>query len=110
MEDEEKKTKRTPVRVVGTKGGSALVEWGERRAYVPAGAVRDGAVSDLTLQRGVPYGVPWDDLREGLAARMHAAGIWTKDDLARNARLGFETARRFELSLGDLNRFAHEEG
>ena len=108
MEDEEKKKpKRTPVRVVGTKGGSSLVEWGERRAYVPAGAVKDGNVSDLTLQRGVPYGVPWDDLAEGLAAKMHAVGIWTKEDMARNARLGFETAG---LSLGALNTFAHKEG
>ena len=109
MEDEVKeKPKRTPVRVVATKGGSSLVEWGECRAYVPASSVKGDAVSDLTLSRGIPYGVPWDDLAEGLAAKMHGVGIWTTDDLAHNARLAFQTAR--PLSLGALNRFAYEEG
>jgi len=111
MEDEVKeKPKRTPVRVVATKGGSSLVEWGERRAYVPASSVKGGAVSDLTLSRGIPYGVPWDDLAEGLAAKMHLQGLWTVADLAANARLSLEIAKRYKLSLGDLNRFAHKEG
>ena len=108
--DEKEKPKRTAVWVVRVKGDSALVEWGDRRGYVPVGAVKDDTVSAVTLKRAVPYGVPWDDLAEGLAAKMHAANIWTTDDLARNARVGFEAARPFKLSLGDLNRFAHKEG
>ena len=108
MEDEKKeKPKPVPVRVIGTKGASSLVEWDLTRGYVPASSVKDGCVSPTTLKRAVPYGVPWDELQEGLAVKMRKAGIWTKGDLAANARLGFETAK---LSLGDLNRFAHKEG
>ncbi len=110
MEKEEKKPKPVPVMVVGTKGESALVEWDLKRGYVPASSVKDGAVSPATLKRAIPYGVPWDDLSEGLATVMRKAGIWTTDDLARNARLGWDAARPFKLSLGDLNRFAHKEG
>jgi len=111
MEDEVKeKPKKVPVQVVRTKGASSLVEWEEQRGYIPAGSVKDGLVSPTTLKRSVPYGVPWDELAEGLTAKMCAVGIWTADDLARNARLGFETARPYKLSLGDLNRFAHKEG
>lgn len=110
MEEKKTRPKRTAVRVVGVKGDSALVEWGGRRGYVPVGAVKDDTVSAVILKRAIPYGVPWDDLAEGLAAAMHAVGIWTKGDLGRNARLGFETARPFGLSLGALNAFAHKEG
>ena len=111
MEDEVKeKPKPVPVIVVGTKGGSSLVEWEGRRGYVPASSVKEGFVSPTTLKRAIPYGVPWDDLAEGLAARMHGVGIWTTDDLAHNTRLAFQTARSFKLSLGALNRFAYEEG
>jgi hypothetical protein len=108
--EEKEKPKRTAVKVVGTKGDSALVQWGEQRGYVPVSAVKNGTVSAVTLKRAVPYGVSWDDLAEGLAAKMHTVGIWTTDDLAKNARLGFETARPFKLSLGALNTFAHKEG
>ena len=111
MEDEAKeKPKPIPVKVIGTKGASSLVEWEGQRGYVPASSVKDGMVSPATLKRSVPYGVPWDDLAEGLAVRMRSVGIWTTENLAHNARLGFETARPFKLSLGDLNRFAHKEG
>ena len=111
MEEEKKeKPKPVPVRIVGTKGASSLVEWDLTRGYVPASSVKDGKVSPTTLKRAVPYGVPWDDLAEGLTAKMCRVGIWTKEDLAHNARLGFETARPYKLSLGDLNRFAHKEG
>ena len=54
--------------------------------------------------------MPWDDLAEGLAVKMHSAGLWTVADLAANARLSLEIAKRYKLSLGDLNRFAHKEG
>ncbi len=110
MDEEKVKPKPVPVMVVGTKGESALVEWDLKRGYVPASSVKGGAVSPVTLKRAIPYGVPWDNLSEGLAAVMRKAGIWTTDDLARNARLGFETARPFKLSLGALNTFAHKEG
>lgn len=108
--DEEKKAKPVPVKVVGTKGDSALVEWDLKRGYVPASSVKDGAVSPVTLKKAVPYGVPWDDLSEGLAKRFHDAGLWTVDDLVRNARLSWEIAKPHKLSLGDLNRFAAKEG
>jgi len=111
MEDEVKeKPKPVPVTVVGTKGGSSLVEWEGRRGYVPASSVKEGFVSPTTLKRAIPYGVPWDDLAEGLAAKMHLQGLWTVADLAANARLSLEIAKRYKLSLGDLNRFAHKEG
>jgi hypothetical protein len=109
MADEEK-PKRISVRVVGIQGESALVEWDGRRGYVPQRAIKDGTVTPTTLKKAIPYGVPWDELAEGLAARMYSAGIWTKKDLAQNMQLAWELARPWKLGLSDLNRFAHKEG
>ncbi|RPI92581.1 MAG: hypothetical protein EHM39_13500, partial [Chloroflexi bacterium] len=77
-----------PVRIIETKGASALVEWDAgdmlRRAYVPKGAVTDGQADATILALGIPYGIDWPALLdlsgvtvETVTAALRRAGIWT---------------------------------
>ena len=92
-----KKAQPVPVRVVGEKGHSALVQWrgehGPRRAYVPREAVDGGRVDADVLGKGIEYGVAWErylDLSfvtaEVLAGKLRKAGLWNLDDLQLNDR------------------------
>ena len=83
---------RLPVRLVGQKDGSALVEWLDeaglyRRAYVPADKVKDNTVASKELAKGIPYGLPWEEWIEVTATPEHIAnelrrhGVWCWADL-----------------------------
>lgn len=117
--EEKKKPKRVDVKVLGVKGGSALVEHvkdGVRRAYVPASSVKDGTVSEVTLKRGVAYGVPWEGVKlkatsEEVAAKLRNAGIWTREDLLRNQQAAVGALQAaYQVDLAALNRLAAKEG
>lgn len=110
---------RHPVRAIETRGASCLVEWvagGEaHRAFIPAEALAPDVPASV-LERGVPYGLPWQDVpvaREGLPAAiaraLHNAGIWTGDDLVRNQRAAMGAVQAaLQIHLGALNQFAHD--
>jgi hypothetical protein len=81
-----------PVKVIGQKDGSALVEWQDgdgmyHRAYVPQEKVAGGAVEPKVLEKGIPYGLPWEEWIEVTATPAHVAnelrrmGVWCKADL-----------------------------
>ncbi len=110
MTEEKKKPKPVPVRIIKTKGDSALVEHEGTRVYVPVSSVKDGGVSPITLKRGVPYGLPFEELDPGLAEALHAIGIWTAKDLSARQRDAWEMGKGFGIDLGALNRFAHKGG
>jgi hypothetical protein len=89
-----KREKMIPVRLIRAKGKSALVQWGKgyglRRAYVPTGKVENGKCAESALDAGAPHGEDWDNVvkdaieqitSERIAAELHLAGIWTKEDL-----------------------------
>ena len=105
------------VKVVATKGGSSLVEWGNcRRAYVPAEAVIDGKVDAKILEWGVPYGVPWERVKlcpevlARLVKGLHAKGIWTAEDLSRNQKGAIDAlVAAYGVDLASLNALAREE-
>ena len=65
-EKKERKPKLVAVKVIESKGKSALVQWADgedlRRAYVPASKVKDGQCDEDALGAGIPYGVPWEEL------------------------------------------------
>lgn len=84
-------TKRTKVKVVKQHGKSALVEW--HRAYVPVERVIDDTCDDETLERGIPHGIPWEELidvgsitPEAIACELRAHGLWTRADLNQRDR------------------------
>ena len=95
QEQEQPKAKppdpRLPVRLVAHKDGSALVEWidlyGYHRAYVPLDRLKDGTVSAKDLERGIPYGLPWEDwievsaTPESIANELRRRGIWRWEDM-----------------------------
>lgn len=83
---------RLPVRVVGQREGSALVEWIDeagmyRRAYVPPGKIKDGTIAAKDLKKGIPYGLPWEDwikieaTPERIANELRRMGMWTWQDI-----------------------------
>ena len=90
---QERKPKTVAVRVVGQKGKSALVEWEAEgdlcRAYVPASEVEGDRCGEDVLARGVPYGVPWEDLvgpvaPEAVGKQLRRRGIWTRADIEKD--------------------------
>ena len=109
MEEEKKKPEPIPVRVVGEKGESALVEYQVdgmyRRRYVPGKSVKDrernrGEVSPITLGKGIVYGLPWEDFveitatPESVANELRRRGVWYIEDMnhsaIKHARIAFD--------------------
>jgi len=94
IEEKKAKVKLIMVKTIKAKGEGALVEWMEksilRRATVPLYAVQDSQVEDTVLVAGIPYGLPWEDVKlaqpkgADIANALRAAGIWTKQDLFDN--------------------------
>jgi hypothetical protein len=83
------------VRVIESRGESALVEWvaedgALKRAYVPTA---HGFYDADDLEAGVPYGDPWEDLvddvvvmGQDVAAALRRGGFWTAEDVERDPR------------------------
>ncbi len=110
-----------PAITIRGQGAARLVEFvqnGKReRRVVPAEAVQDGAISPESLADGIPYGIPWAKLielsatPELLEANLHAAGIWTLEDLS--APGGAQAAmgaiqKTYGLDLSNLIRLASQ--
>ena len=83
---------RLPVRLVGHQGESALVEWLDgdgmyRRVHVPLVKLEDGTVSGKDLERGIPYGLPWEEwievqaTPEKVANELRRQGVWCWQDV-----------------------------
>ncbi len=95
MDEEKKKPEPVPVRVVGEKGESSLVEYQVdgmyQRRYVPKKSVKDGAVSPITLGKGIVYGLPWEDFieitatPESVANKLRQRGVWYIEDMIHSA-------------------------
>jgi len=96
MSEEEKK--RIEVKTIETKGASSLVEFVKDdrvfRVFVPKGKIKDDTCDPDVLEKGTPYGVPWEDLLdlsdvspETIAQELRARGIWTADDLLQHDRV-----------------------
>jgi hypothetical protein len=116
MDEKKTQSKLIPVRLVGTTGKSALVEWLDKkslhRASLPIEKVADKI--DLELLEAAPaFGVPWADMPiksvtgEQLQAAMYAAGFWTDQDVMKRAPEIFGVLQALlGLHLGSLVEFA----
>lgn len=88
-EQQQPEPKRVRVRVMGHKGKSALVQTDDlKRYYVPANMVRDDMIAKDVLEKGVRYGVPWEEYlgfdeasAETVGMMLRKAGIYTLADL-----------------------------
>lgn len=89
-----------PVKIIGSKGRSVLVQVeGPRRYYIPRSAVKDGQVEADVIAKGITYGIEWEtylDLSEitiaALASKLRRNGIWTQEDLEQKDRRGAQLA------------------
>lgn len=90
-----KKTPLTRIRVtvIETVGESALVQYQTgatvERKYIPIAEIGDKQVLDEVLERGIPYGYPFEDIKlefdsEKFASELRKIGVWTADDALRN--------------------------
>jgi hypothetical protein len=111
---------RIAVKVIGVKGGSALVEWHEvhngepwyHRAYIPIGRVEGetGTVDAQDLAGGIPYGLPWENYivitatPERIANELRKRGVWCWLDI-NNVALD-DVNRAFDR--GDFTRRVRE--
>jgi hypothetical protein len=92
-EQEVKKTYKK-VRIVKSRGKSAVVEWVYRgKAYrktVPLDEVEGEKIDSDVLKKCPDYGVPWakevspDATPGDLEEALHNAGIWTAEDAFKN--------------------------
>lgn len=77
------------VKTIATQGQVALVEWVDdftHRAVVPATDVVEGMVEEVTLARGVPFGMDIAsvislDYSALLAEELHRRGLWNGADI-----------------------------
>ena len=111
---------RVPVRLVDSRGASALVEWSDpdlHRGYVPLQEVaKDSTVPAPVLAEAIPYGVAWEKhltleaTPEKLAHALRVRGIWTANDLRKKQQVALGAIiATYGVDLGALNRAAHKE-
>ena len=93
---------RVKVVSISPGGKSALVECVldgvSTRKYVPSDAVDNKAVSALVLERGIPYGYPWQsaDIKfDGVrfANELHSVGLWTVQAVLKSPQLLWSALR-----------------
>lgn len=68
---------------------SVLVDWDGRRVVIPREALEGDHVPANVLEAGIEYGEPWAEVvtvnvtRAKIAEALHAAGVWTYQDVLR---------------------------
>lgn len=125
---EEKKAQKAPkakppeprlsVRLVGHEGESALVEWiiegMYHRVYVPLSKLKDGTVAVKDLERGIPYGLPWEDwieieaTPESVANELRRQGVWRWQDISNAALDAANRAFNKGVFLRQINQEANK--
>lgn len=93
--EEKKQKKYKEIRVISSRGKSAIVEWVYRaRSYrktVPIQEIKNGKIDEEILDKCPDYGVPWGAeinltaTSEDIEVALHNAGIWTAEDAMKNA-------------------------
>ena len=123
-EEVKEEVKRRPrlveIKMIRLAGKTALVEWntkaGLQRATIPAASLLPDSRADAdTLEAGIPYDLPWEEIvsleatPEAFAAALRANGIWTKKDLEGNVRAVMGVLQSvYGLDLAHLLRAAGE--
>lgn len=107
------------VKIIQHSGHSALVEFMEgktvRRVTIPANVIKENQVSKYQLKMGIPYGLPWADIKLSASAHdleneLHRVGIWTAKDALSNAQavLGAIQAT-YSVDLAKIMTIAKQE-
>jgi len=93
-EVKEPKIQLTPVEILSTEGKTSLVKYLvddiAYQVYIPTTKITSGEVDVRTLSKGLPYGLPWDQIKlpeitgKALAIALHNRGIWTAEEYRSN--------------------------
>lgn len=87
MEEKEKNTERLiKVTLINANETNALVEYDNKRVYIPVKHLQGGFVKDFILERGVQFGVDFKSINievspEEVEKQMHKRNIWTREDI-----------------------------
>jgi hypothetical protein len=112
--------KRYPYNLITKNGTVGLVEvlrGGKlERCFLPAGMLGDETLTDDQIDTGIQYGLPFaefvkvsNDLPARLETALHAAGIWTVEDLSKQAQLVVNTLQAaYQIELSKLIKAATE--
>ena len=95
-EEVEKKTysKKIPVQVISSKDKTSLVKYldGDTlyKVYIPTTKLSEDEVEESILSKGIPYGLPFENVKlpeitgAELAYELHKRDIWTAEEFRRN--------------------------
>lgn len=96
MTDEVKESKAQPIPVetISTEGKTSLVKYLVDdilyQVYIPTTKITDNGVDARVLSKGLPYGLPWEQVGlpditgKALATALHNQGIWTAEECRSN--------------------------
>ncbi len=89
-----KKAKRIKVNIISVSDKTSLVAYVDgdilRKVYIPSSKISTGKVEELFLTKGVPYGLPWEEIElpeitaDGLAEALRNRNIWTAEQSRAN--------------------------
>jgi hypothetical protein len=107
------------IKIIQHQGHSALVEWMEdkkvKRATVPANVIKEEQVSKYQLDLGIPYGIPWSQIKlrasaSKLEEELHRVGIWTAEDALNNApAIVGALQATYSVDMGIIMKIAKQE-
>ena len=92
----------TPIRIIAAKGNSTLVEYVIdgllARRYVPTAQINGNIAPAEILERGIPYGYPWEEMQlkfdsARFADEMRKAALWTPQDVLKNPQAVWSALR-----------------
>jgi hypothetical protein len=112
--------KRYPYNLITKNGTVGLIEVSRggkpERCFLPAGMLGDETLTDEQIDTGIQYGLPFAefvkipaDFPARLETALHAAGIWTVEDLSKQAQLVVNTLQAaYRIELSKLIKAANE--
>jgi len=112
-----KKPRMISVKVLSCTQNSALVEWEEKgllcRTYIPVEGLKGDKVEAESLETGIPYGEPWEEVKfkqpsaVQLATALRKSGLWTAQDLYSNPQKAIAVLQSvYGVDLAALVTFA----
>ncbi len=113
---DDKKPKLIPVKKIYDGDKAVVIEWQEKgrtkRGSIPTAEYAEKVDADL-LAASIPYGVPFEDMPlkqftgEDLADAIHAAGVWTEEQVRVNAQKLVGVLRElYGIDLGKIVEFS----
>ena len=110
------------VKIIKRQNNAALVQWSDsetsqlKRGIVPKGDLTGSQVSKENLEKAIPYGDDFENLRvdfpdkQQIVNMLHEVGVWTKADIKANMSTVRGVVQRITVMLvRDFQTYAKEK-